>query len=99
MALLRDMMFSEFYRRGNCSSKRQVSYGGQQQCELREQARSTLPSTFTTHSLPTRALLPSAGHVGAPGMEPSASPSTAQDKQPQREEKKYMHQNTGIFHR
>lgn len=53
----------------------------------RQQAWSTLPSTFTTHSLPMRALLLSAGHVGAPGMQPSASPSTVQDKQPQREEK------------
>lgn len=78
----------------------QVSNRGQQQWELREQARRIFPSTFTTHSLPTRALLPSAGHTGALAVQPGASPSAVQDEKPQRQrEEKYMHRNRGIVHR
>lgn len=38
-------------------------------------SKSAFPSTFTTHSLPTRALLPSAGHTGALAVQPGTSPS------------------------
>lgn len=82
-------MFSPVYQKENGGSKRQVSCGGQQQHELSKGARSTLPSTSAVHSLPTRALLLSAGHRGGLGEQPGTSPSTAQDEQPQRERRKF----------
>lgn len=63
-------------------------------------SKSAFPSAFTTHSLPTRALLPSAGHTGALAVQPGTSPSMVQDEQPQKQrEKKHMHWSRGIFHR